>query len=132
LLVLLMHHLPVSFVGFQCLMIGGLLIASAAAVMLGPWAIAHFGRKDPGAFVLDEVAGIFLTMLFLPLRHGMPELWVVLVAFGSFRLFDVLKPPPCRQLEKLPDGWGILLDDLMAAVYANGLSQLLIRFVFHL
>jgi phosphatidylglycerophosphatase A len=49
------------------------------------------------------------------------------VAFAAFRLFDVTKPPPARQLEKLPGGWGILLDDLAAAVYANILCQIALR-----
>jgi len=114
---------------FNLLLIAGMILASIAAVMLGPWAIGHFGRKDPGPFVLDEVAGVCLTMLLLPLRAGWHELSVVITAFVAFRIFDVLKPPPCRQLEKLPQGWGILADDLMAAVYANLLSQLVIRFL---
>jgi phosphatidylglycerophosphatase A len=127
-LCLLFHafHTPVSF---NLTLIVLMLLASAAAVMLGPWAIGHFGRKDPGPFVLDEVAGVCLTMLFLPVRAGLPELWVVLTAFVAFRIFDVWKPPPCHQLESLPQGWGILMDDLMAAVYANLLSQLVTRYL---
>src|SRR3954469_6376131 len=105
-----------------------LLASSTAAVMLRPWAIQHFGRKDPGPFVLDEVAGVCLTMLFLPSFQDHRELWVVVTAFIAFRIFDIWKPPPCPQLEKLPAGWGILADDLMAAVYANILSQLVVRF----
>jgi phosphatidylglycerophosphatase A len=54
---------------------------------------------------------------------------VVLVAFAAFRVFDILKPPPCRQLEKYPFGWGVLLDDLMAGVYANMVAQILLRFL---
>ena len=112
---------------FNLVLVAGMILASIAAVMLGPWAIGHFSRKDPGAFVLDEVAGVCLTMLLLPVRAGLAGLWVVVTAFVAFRIFDVLKPPPCRQLEKLPEGWGILADDLMAAVYANILSQLVTR-----
>jgi phosphatidylglycerophosphatase A len=108
-------------------LVAGILAASAAAVWLGPWAIEHYGRKDPGSFVLDEVAGVCLTMLGLPLRANWHEWWPVLVGFAAFRLFDVTKPPPCHALEKLPAGWGILMDDLMAAVYANIAAQLVIR-----
>jgi phosphatidylglycerophosphatase A len=115
---------------FNCGLILAMLLASIAAIRLGPWAIEHFGRKDPGPFVLDEVAGVCLTMLLLPVLSNWRELWVVLIAFGAFRLFDVTKPPPCRQLEHLSAGWGILMDDLMAAIYANLLCQLLIRLVF--
>ena len=66
-------------------------------------------------------------MLLLPVITGWREVIVVVCAFASFRLFDVTKPPPCRALEKLPEGWGILLDDLMAGVYANLLAQVVTR-----
>ena len=112
---------------FHAFIIALMLGACTAAVSLGSWAIAFYGRKDPGPFVLDEVGGVCLTMLGLPLRADWRELWVVLIAFAAFRVFDILKPPPCRQLEKLPAGWGILMDDLMAGVYANLLCQLVIR-----
>jgi phosphatidylglycerophosphatase A len=71
-------------------------------------------------------------MLLLPLRGDWREIWIVLIAFASFRIFDVWKPPPCHQLETLPAGWGILMDDLMAAVYANVLAQLVTRYLFGL
>jgi len=116
-------------IAFHLFLILGLILASAAAVKLGPWGIEHYGRKDPGPFVLDEVAGVCLTMLLLPVRSDWREIWVVLIAFTSFRIFDVWKPPPCHQLETLPAGWGILMDDLMAAVYANLLAQLVTRFL---
>jgi len=52
---------------------------------------------------------------------------VLLAGFLAFRIFDITKPPPARQLERLPAGWGILLDDLAAAVYANLLCQIIFR-----
>jgi phosphatidylglycerophosphatase A len=106
---------------------GGLLLFSAMNIALAPWAIARFGDKDPGQFVLDEAAGICLTVLFLPPRPGW-EIWINLAAaFVAFRLFDITKPPPARQLERLPMGWGILMDDLAAAIYANLLCQVVLR-----
>jgi phosphatidylglycerophosphatase A len=63
----------------------------------------------------------------LPTSHGLPL--TLLLAFAAFRLFDVTKPPPARQLEHLPAGWGILMDDLAAAVYANLLCQIILRLV---
>jgi phosphatidylglycerophosphatase A len=98
-------------------------------------AAAHFTRKDPGPFVLDEAAGVCLTWLALPGNPDAwsPHAWAVVSAvfvFLAFRVFDILKPPPARQLEKLPEGWGILADDLMAAVYANLACQLVLRGVF--
>jgi phosphatidylglycerophosphatase A len=101
---------------------------SAMSVGYGPWAIEFYGRKDPGPFVLDECAGICLTMLMLPRYAGWREAIAVTVGFLAFRIFDIIKPWPCPRLEKLPGGWGILMDDLMAAVYANILSQLCLRF----
>jgi phosphatidylglycerophosphatase A len=109
-----------------------MILFSALAVRLGEWGVAYFGKKDPGGFVLDEAAGICLTLLFLPARTGKPLLGILLVAFIAFRVFDITKPPPARQLEKLPAGWGILMDDLAAAIYANILCQLVVRWLLHL
>ncbi len=113
---------------WQAVLLAGVVAASAAMVALGPWAVAHFGREDPQPVVLDEAAGVCLTALLLPVRgpHG---LWTVVAAFAAFRLFDVTKPPPARQLERLPAGWGILCDDLAAAVYANLLCQVALRVI---
>ena len=58
---------------------------------------------------------------------GREIILMVAVGFGAFRLFDIFKPWPCRQLEELPAGWGILADDLMAGVYAAGVLQICAR-----
>ncbi len=108
--------------------VAGLLASCALAIGLAPWAIAYFGRKDPQPFVLDEVAGICLTALFLPIGRW----WHWGIVFAAFRVFDILKPPPARQLEKLPAGWGILCDDLAAAVYANLVCQVVFRYFISL
>lgn len=109
-----------SHVVWPAVLVGLMLAASAGCVILGPWAAQTFGKKDPRQMVLDEVAGICVANLFLPFKVGVhSQAFVLLAAFVAFRIFDVLKPPPCRRLEKLPDGWGILVDDLMAGVYAN-------------
>jgi phosphatidylglycerophosphatase A len=78
------------------------------------------GRKDPQIVVVDEVAGQWITLLACPFdfRHG-------LIALVLFRLFDMTKPPPVRQLEGLPDGWGIVFDDVAAGLYAWGIAALL-------
>jgi len=80
---------------------------------LGKWAEEYAGGEDPGFFVLDEVIGYLLTVAWL---QG-PSLVALTVAFFLFRLLDVLKPPPCRWLENLGGGDGILLDDVMAGLY---------------
>lgn len=92
-----------------------LLAACAAAVPLGRWAQKHWGRPDPRRFVLDEVAGFLLTVLLF--RTG--DIWLTAAwAFLASRFFDIIKPPPARQAEKLTGGWGILADDLVASLYA--------------
>jgi phosphatidylglycerophosphatase A len=82
-----------------------------------------FGRKDPNHIVIDEVAGQLVTLIACPL------VWQALLAgFILFRVFDVLKPPPVRSLERLPEGTGIVVDDLGAGVYALIVLQLLLHF----
>lgn len=72
------------------------------------------GRKDPGIVVVDEVVGQWTTFLFLPFGP-----WTAGLGFVLFRIMDVFKPWPARDLESLPGGLGIMADDLMAGIYAN-------------
>lgn len=78
-------------------------------------AAAKLGRKDPGAIVLDEVASMPLAVLFVPPAARTPAL--LAVAFVLLRIFDIGKPFPCRQLERLPAGLGIMADDWGAAAW---------------
>jgi phosphatidylglycerophosphatase A len=94
--------------------LGGVAVASALTVLLGPAAARAAGRKDPQQVVMDEVAGMMLALLLVPA----PSPAEAACAFLLFRAFDILKPPPGRSLERLPGGWGILLDDLVAGLYA--------------
>ena len=103
---------------FPDLILAGALAASCAGcVILGKRAQQGFGAEDPRPFVLDEFAGYLVAVMFL--GHGYVIWKAALVAFIAFRAFDVVKPFPARRLEALPGGWGILLDDIMAGVYAN-------------
>jgi phosphatidylglycerophosphatase A len=72
------------------------------------------GVKDPQGVVVDEVIGQWITLA----GAGTLDWKSYLAAFALFRLFDIWKPPPVRQLEALPGGWGINADDAMAGVYA--------------
>jgi phosphatidylglycerophosphatase A len=108
----------------------GILLFGALCVVLGPWTVQYYGRKDPGSCVLDEAAGICLTALVVPIYPQGRGYWTLLAVFASFRLFDIVKLPPARQLERLPYGWGILMDDLAAAIYANVVCQILFRWLF--
>jgi phosphatidylglycerophosphatase A len=71
------------------------------------------GRKDPGLVVVDEVLGQWITLAGATVLN--PVSWVA--AFVLFRAFDIVKPSPVRQLERLPGGAGIVADDLMAGLY---------------
>jgi phosphatidylglycerophosphatase A len=97
--------------------------ATLAVAALGFWAgarTAHrLGLKDPGLVVVDEIAGMWVTLLFLPFTP-----LVAALGFFAFRAMDVLKPWPARRFERLPGGWGIMADDLRAGVYANLLVRL--------
>jgi phosphatidylglycerophosphatase A len=81
------------------------------------------GKEDPSHVVIDEVAGQLVTLIACPLG------WQALLAgFILFRVFDIVKPPPVRSLERLPEGTGIVVDDLGAGVYALLALQLLLHF----
>jgi phosphatidylglycerophosphatase A len=97
--------------------IGVLAAVCLALFAVGVWAAGEgeefFGRTDPGQVVVDEVVGQMLTFLLLP--HAT---WKWLVGgFLLFRAFDIVKPFPARQAERIPRGWGIMLDDVVAGVY---------------
>jgi phosphatidylglycerophosphatase A len=81
------------------------------------------GTKDPQFVVIDEVAGQLVALI------GVPLAWKSFLAgFILFRAFDIVKPPPVRQLEALPEGAGIVLDDVAAGLYALGCMHLLLHF----
>lgn len=84
------------------------------------------GTKDPQFVVIDEVAGQLITLIAAPLA------WKTFLAgFILFRAFDIVKPPPVRQLERLPEGTGIVLDDVAAGIYALAVMQLLLHSVVY-
>ncbi len=104
------------------------LAATLGCGLGGPFIEKTFSKKDPGQCTLDEWAGQALTLLFLPMAATFStQLTTAGVAFFAFRFFDIIKPPPIRQLEKLPAGWGIVADDLAAGIYANITCQLILR-----
>jgi phosphatidylglycerophosphatase A len=108
----------------------GIAAASWISVLWGEWAVAYYRSKDPKPFVLDEFAGQWVALLWLPpvAMAGWWEFgWVVGGQFILFRVFDILKPPPARQVERWPAGWGILCDDLISGAYANVVGQLVWR-----
>jgi phosphatidylglycerophosphatase A len=95
--------------------LAAIAVITIAGVWSGTIAEGHFNKRDPGQVVVDEVAGMMVTLVLNPIAG---PLWT-LVAFGLFRAADIVKPFPVNLLERLPGGTGIMADDLMAGVYAN-------------
>ncbi len=99
-----------------------------AAILLCGVAAAFIGKKDPSEVILDEFAAMPLVFLFNPyVHHGASSLLLILLGFLFFRLFDITKPFGIKALERLPGGFGIVLDDVMAAIYANLALQAVAR-----
>jgi phosphatidylglycerophosphatase A len=98
----------------------GIVLSIALGVPAATIAARESGRHDPGFVVIDEVTGQWIALLGSPIdwRHA-------LLALVLFRLFDITKPFPARQLEALPEGWGIVFDDVAAGLYALGVGWLL-------
>ena len=104
---------------------------SVFCVIYSPTVIEGTGKKDPGEVVADELAGQAVTFMAAPLLAPAAALspLLALIGFLAFRVLDIIKPWPCRRLEKLPHGFGILADDLMAGVYAAIVLQIYIYFL---
>ena len=95
----------------------GLIVFFLVVTIAGTWAAhvaeATLAKKDPGAIVIDEVAGMTLSVLTVPLTIP-----VLLTGFVLFRIFDVVKPFPAGRAQILPGGFGVMIDDLIAGLYA--------------
>ncbi len=100
------------------------VVGSVVCVLLADASIEACGKKDPGEVVVDEFAGQAVTFIAAGFITGVPFLVIAAAGFLFFRLFDIVKPWPAKSLEKLPRGWGILADDLMAGVYAGVLLHI--------
>ncbi|HEX8149450.1 MAG TPA: phosphatidylglycerophosphatase A [Pyrinomonadaceae bacterium] len=105
-----------------------LLLVILLVALAGIWAATRaeklLGKKDPGAVVVDEVAGQLITFLFVPWLTTWT--WTVALGFIAFRVFDIWKPYPVRRLEGLGGGLGIMADDMLAGFYAATAMSLLV------
>jgi len=113
----LLHPAPVALaIGTAIAALAATLVGIPAATIVA----RESGREDPGHVVIDEVAGQLIALIAIPAdwRHAALSLLL-------FRLFDILKPPPIRQFERIPEGTGIMLDDVAAGVFALLLAQIL-------
>lgn len=99
---------------------GFIVLFTVLCLSLGGLSEQYFKAKDPPAFVLDEIAGFFCAVIFLPVGH-----FYIIAAFVLFRIFDIWKPFPIRKLQELPAGVGIVADDILAGFYANICCQII-------
>lgn len=100
--------------------IAAALVLFAVSIPSARYVADEMDVKDPGLIVIDEAVGMTIACIGI----GLTPL-NLLLAFLIFRFFDILKPPPCRQLEALPGGWGIVLDDVMAGIYTLVVMRLI-------
>ena len=102
------------------------IIITLLITLAGVWSssvVEKIWGKDPSKVVIDEVAGMCIGLLFVPV-----QLKYVVVALVLFRFFDILKPLYVRKMEALPSGWGIMMDDVLSGVYTNILVILCVKF----
>ncbi len=116
--------IPFIFLGNEILLI--LIITS---LILGKKIAEKFESvygKDPKNFTLDEFIGTWVSFLYVNV-----SLSSIIVIFLLWRIFDILKPFPINRLELINGGWGIILDDVLAGVFANIVGQIIIYFVIN-
>jgi len=118
--------LPIESIGrpYAFLLLAILFVVSVKMIDLS---LPLFARKDPREIVIDEIWAILFIFFMIP-----SSLISWTVGFGLFRFFDITKPPPVRQAEALPSGWGVMADDLVAAVYTIVMIEMAYRVLAYL
>jgi phosphatidylglycerophosphatase A len=124
----LMCYLGAPAVLISIVMCVFVLYGVIVCAKFAPAIIEATGKNDPSEVVADEFAGQALTFIAACITGTGAVLITAATGFLLFRFFDILKPWPIRRLEKLPKGWGVLTDDLMAGVYAAIVLQICIKF----
>jgi phosphatidylglycerophosphatase A len=119
------HSVHLTVVGLSVATAIVALIITAIGIPAGTRVAQETGRDDPGHVVIDEVAGQWIALIACPVKVAH-----VVLAFLLFRVFDIVKPWPARQLENLHGGTGIMLDDVAAGIYAL-LVMLVVRHWWH-
>ena len=117
---LLIYYIP----GFEnpLIIIPAIIIFSLYGIYAGSRFEKLYG-KDPAECTIDEVVGMWISLLFLP-----KELWISVVVFIIWRIFDIIKPYPARQLERLKGGLGIMIDDIVSSLYVLLIVHLFMLF----
>lgn len=105
----------------------GFILLTALTTVIGAIATQEVEKEwgeDPSRVVIDEIIGVWISLLFMPLT-----LKNIIIGFVLFRIFDIWKPLGIRKLEAIKNGWGVMLDDVLAGVYANICLQFYLFFV---
>ncbi len=110
------------FAGNFTVLVLSTAIAIAIGVVSANFVEKDLGSEDPQIVVIDEVAGMWISLLWVPAE----PIWWHLLAFGFFRLFDIFKPWPVDAVQDIHGGWGIMLDDILAGIYALAATHLII------
>ena len=100
------------------------ILVNIIVLGLGIWSgnlVEKYWGKDSYKVVIDEVSGMAITLLFVPIKWQ-----YILIGFVLFRFFDILKPLYIRKMEKLPGGWGVMADDVLAGIYARIILQIVV------
>ena len=106
---------------YTVVLLAVLIVFSASCIAFGERGEARFGKKDASEIVADETAGQCIPLLLLPtatLATPTLAIFSLVFAFLAFRIFDIIKLWPADSLQRLPGGWGVLIDDLIAGVHA--------------
>lgn len=101
------------------------IVSVLAILFLGTWSsdrVEHIWGHDSSKVVIDEVAGMMITLLWAPV-----DLKYALIGFILFRFFDILKPLGIKSAERLPGGWGVMADDVLAGIYSFAILRLVIE-----
>jgi phosphatidylglycerophosphatase A len=85
-----------------------------------------YKRKDAQMIVIDEACGMMLSLFLVPYNF-----WIMILGFILFRIFDIVKPPPAKAIEKFSGAFGVMFDDIIAAIYTNFILQIVCR-IFHI
>lgn len=111
--------------GFEnpTIMIIAISIATVLGIRIGGKFEIIYG-KDPAECTIDEVVGMWISLILLP-----KKIWIIAISFVIWRLLDIIKPFPARNLEKLPGGFGIMFDDIASGIYTLFLMHIIVYFI---
>ena len=130
-ILLTLGHFAVPQLIIICVLIVIILGSAIISISLAPWYTLHFGKKDPSQVVCDEWAGQSIALLGMawlePSNHVSPGIWIslALCTFVLFRIFDIWKPSLIDKAQQFRDGWGVLMDDILAGIAAGILTGVL-------